>query len=111
MTNRIKELRTGLMMKQEELARRCGVKQGAVSAWENGTSNPKPEALRIMSDIFGVPIGYILGADETGINSDLSGIDFALSGEIRELTDAEKQDLLDYVRFKRAQKAKQEGKP
>lgn len=32
----------------------------------------------------------------------LQGIDFALSGEISKLTDAEKQDILDYIRFKKS---------
>lgn len=35
---------------------------------------------------------------------DITSIDFALSGEISQLSDAEKKDILDYVRFKRQQK-------
>lgn len=43
--------------------------------------------------------------------SGISDIVFALSGEIHDLTEDEMQDVLDYVRFKRAQKARQEAKP
>ena len=38
------------------------------------------------------------------LDQQLSGIDFALSGEIHDLTDAEKQDILDYIRFKKSQR-------
>ena len=41
---------------------------------------------------------------ETGLDAQLSGIDFALSGEIHDLTDNEKQDILDYIRFKKSQR-------
>lgn len=42
--------------------------------------------------------------DEPSLDQQLSGIDFALSGEIHDLTDAEKQDILDYIRFKKSQR-------
>lgn len=38
------------------------------------------------------------------LDQQLSGIDFALSGEIHDLTDNEKQDILDYIRFKKSQR-------
>lgn len=108
--NHIRDLRIAMSMKQEELAHRCGVKQGAVSTWENGQSTPKPEAIRIMTNLFGVSMGYLLGYEDETPDLDISDIDFALSGEIRDLTEDEKRDILDYVRFKRAQKTKQVGR-
>ena len=33
----------------------------------------------------------------------MKGIDFALYGEVKELTDGQKQDVLDFIRFKKAQ--------
>ena len=107
--NRIRELRLARGMKQDELARRCGVKQGAVSTWENGVSSPKPDALMVMTDLFGVSVGYLLGYESDEVEPDIGDIDFALSGEIRDLSDAEKQDVLDYVRFKRAQRGSYEN--
>ncbi|MEY8311766.1 helix-turn-helix domain-containing protein [Oscillospiraceae bacterium 42-9] len=38
------------------------------------------------------------------LDQQLSDIDFALSGEIHDLTDNEKQDILDYIRFKKSQR-------
>ncbi len=42
--------------------------------------------------------------NERNLDQQLSGIDFALSGEIHGLTDNEKQDILDYIRFKKSQR-------
>ena len=51
-----------------------------------------------------------IGQQLTTRSSEISDIEFALSGEIHDLTEDEMQDVLDYVRFKRAQKARQEGR-
>ena len=103
---RIKELREALGIKQEELAMLCGVTQSTISLWEIGKTVPRKKALAKLAERFGVSAGYILGIDSEDDAPDIGDIDFALSGEIRDLSDAEKQDVLDYVRFKRAQRAK-----
>lgn len=41
----------------------------------------------------------------------MSDIDYALSDEIQDLSETDKQEILDYIRFKRAQKAKKEHQP
>lgn len=102
--NRIKELRIAKGMKQDELGRRCGVKQGAVSTWETGASTPKPKALQIMSDIFGVSIGYLMGLEDKEDTNDIKDISYALNEEIRDLTEGEEKDILDFVRFKKSQR-------
>lgn len=43
--------------------------------------------------------------------TELSSVKFAFLGEVQDMTDEEIQDMWDYHRFKRAQKAKQEEKP
>ena len=102
-TTRIRELRESLDIKQDELARHCNVSQSTVSLWESGATVPRKSALKKLSDRFGVPAGYLLGIDPTE-PQELSDIDFALSGEIKALNDREKQDVLDYIRFKRSQR-------
>lgn len=52
-----------------------------------------------------------LGSQHPPQASEISELEFALSGEIHELTEDEMQDVLDYVRFKRSQKSRQEAKP
>lgn len=103
--NHIKELRKSLNMKQIDLARKCGVGQGAVSTWETGEVIPKLDALETLSTLFGVSVGYILGLEDTPKeNPEIESIDFVLSGEIRDLTDEEKQDVLEYVRFRKSRR-------
>lgn len=51
-----------------------------------------------------------IGKQLTGQASGISEIEFALSGEIHDLTEDEMRDVLDYVRFKRAQKVMQEAR-
>ena len=36
------------------------------------------------------------------MESQLSGVEFALFGEVRELTEQDKQDVLEFIRFKKA---------
>ena len=42
-------------------------------------------------------------AKSSELDQQLEGIDFALFGEVKDLTDEQKQDILDYIRFKKAQ--------
>ncbi len=43
---------------------------------------------------------------EESLDDQLEGVDFALWGEVKEMTDAEKQDILDYIRFKKLKKGR-----
>lgn len=70
--------------------------------------------LKEIASYLSVSVNYLLDNEETSgskssktepdLDQQLSGIDFALSGEIHDLTDAEKQDILDYIRFKKSQR-------
>ena len=110
--NRIREYRRNNGLLQSELAKLLNVSQGTISQYETGNSEPDNETLKAIARIFNVSVDEILGYDkDTKAEiqpADISDIEFALSGAIRDLTDDEKQDVLDYVRFKRAQKLKQQ---
>lgn len=54
--NRIKSLRLGCSMTQEQLAQKLGVTAQAVSKWEKGTNMPDIQMLPDLSVIFGVTI-------------------------------------------------------
>ena len=59
---------------------------------------------------FGVSVGYLLGEEEEReektktIDEQLTGIDFAMWSEAKYMTDAEKQDNLNYIKFKNSQR-------
>ena len=105
---RLKSLRENAKISQAMLAKKLGVAQSTVGMWESGKNKPENAKLEALANLFNVTTDYLLGRDEPvpppTLDEQLSDIDFALSGEIRDLTDDEKQDILDYVRFKRSQK-------
>ncbi len=61
----LRQLREERGWTQEQLARRLGVAQGAVSKWERGQRLPSPRRLQALTDLFGVQVSEItFGADE-----------------------------------------------
>ena len=60
MGERIKELRKGAGMTQEELGNKIGVSAQAVSKWESGISDPSTANLFALADLFGVPADEML---------------------------------------------------
>ena len=68
------------------------------------------ETMLRIAKYFNASLDDLFGVKEIpeGESTEMSNIEFALSGEIHDLTEAEKQDVLDYVRFKRAQRRKEE---
>ena len=59
----IKELRNRKGLTQAELAKMCSVHQTAVSQWEKGRTDPDTNSLKILSEIFDVPVDTIMGLD------------------------------------------------
>ena len=57
----IKDLRNKKGLTQAQLARLCSVHQTAVSQWEKGRTDPDKESLKILSEVFGVPVDTIMG--------------------------------------------------
>ena len=109
LSENIRLYRESLHLTQDQLAERINVNRVTLARYEAGTVTPGANILTRLSEALNVDVNKLLDTDESK-QLDIDSIDFALSGEIRDLTDDEKQDVLDYVRFKRAQKARQEAK-
>lgn len=111
---RLRECRENANLSQKYVALTLGIAAPSVANWERGKTNPSHENIVKLADLYGVSTDYLLGRTEDPRGAEevtIANIDFALSNEIRDMTDDEKQDALDYIRFKRAQKARQEAKP
>lgn len=78
--NRIKQLRTGLEMKQSDLARQLNVGQNTISNWETGKTEPDTNSLQKMATIFGVSIDYILGHITPKVSSE--GLQIPVLGDV-----------------------------
>lgn len=119
----IRKLRIDRGLNQGQLADMIGVGRTAISNYEKGVRVPDLETAERLADAFGISFGELVDGYDRSSDSPKAGkkeeplsdpiisdIEFALSGEIHDLTEDEMQDVLDYVRFKRAQKARQEGR-
>lgn len=60
----IRALRVEKGLSQEELAERVFVTRQAVSRWETGETVPNTEALKLLSEQFGVSINALLGTPQ-----------------------------------------------
>lgn len=105
---RLKELRLAKNIPQKELALHMGVTQTAVSDWENENRKPDYDSLLKLADFFGVSVDYLLGREETkkgppsgepNKQSDEEDFRYALSGELKDLTDEEFQEIMNYIKF------------
>lgn len=88
-----------------QLARLSGVSQTMISRILRGGASPTVDTLEMLCAGMGMKIEEFYKIEDIrSLDERLSGIEFALSGEIHSLTDDEKRDILDYVRFKRSQR-------
>jgi transcriptional regulator with XRE-family HTH domain len=92
-----------------ELLKILGMSSGNLSKWKAGNAPKAPTVARI-AKYFKVSSDYLMGATDIRetLDEQLTGVDFALSGEIKKLSAAEKQDILDYIRFKKLNKRNDE---
>lgn len=71
MKNRIKELRQKAGLTQEQLAKKVGLSEQAISYYELGKRNPKIDKWQKLADFFGVSVPYLQGYAEINIPNDL----------------------------------------
>ena len=61
---RIAQLRKEHALSQEELGEQLNVSRQAIYKWESNASLPEVEKLIVLSRLFGVSVGYLLGVEE-----------------------------------------------
>ena len=102
--NKLKMLREKNKMTQKELATLLYKAESTISMWERGDREMDQDTLVNVSKIFNVSIDYLLGVTENP-NRDINEADedlsfkFALYGEVKDLTEEQKQTILDMARF------------
>ena len=62
--NRIKEARLAAGLSQKEVAYALGLAGASVSNWENGKTQPTPENLILLADLYRVSVDYLMGRDD-----------------------------------------------
>ena len=96
-----------------KVAKATGISTGSMTDWKKGRSAPKVDKLQKIADYFGVSVDYLLGNEpneKTPAEADVTFDDFtyAMYGEAKELTDEDKNMLLEMARM--LKKRQQEGK-
>ena len=96
-----------------KVAKATGISTGSMTDWKKGRSAPKVDKLKKIADYFGVSVDYLLGnepKEKTPAEADVTFDDFtyAMYGEAKELTDEDKNMLLEMARM--LKKRQQEGK-
>ena len=91
---------------QREVAQFLGVDRTTYVKYERGDSETNFDTILKLADFFDTTTDYILGKTNNpkSLDEQLEGIEFALFGEVRDMTDEEKQDVLEYIKFKKSQK-------
>lgn len=67
----IRKYRKSNNMTQEDLAEKLGVKFGAISKWERGSSQPDVDYIMDMADIFHISVDVLVGYAMKGKNIDI----------------------------------------
>lgn len=115
--NKIKEARLQKGIKQNDLAQILKVSQGTLSNWERGEHDPDSQSLLLLSEILEKSIDYLLGGSDNASNNaqknssagaedEITFDDFtyAMHNESKDLTDDEKEMLLDMARMFQAKR-------
>ena len=94
-------------------AAKIGFNRASITVWKNSGKAPKQDLLLKIAEYFQVSVDYLLEKEtapaETGRHRvDLSDIDFAFYGQFKELSDDDKETLMDMVRVMR-QRRNREG--
>lgn len=105
---RLKGLREAAGYSQYTFADAIGVAQSTVGNWESGKREPNFETTQKIANFFDVSVDYLLGRAlikngsaeaEPKKQPDMEDLRFALSGEVKDLTDEEFAEIMNYVRF------------
>ena len=112
--DRFSELCKQKGVKPSKAAEECNINKSNVSNWKNHGYVPRGEALNRISAYFGVSTDYLLGNEQKekpsgeaeGQEVTFDDFTYAMHDETKELTDENKQKLLEMARFFKEQQDK-----
>lgn len=110
---RLKQLREELGINQTTFSKQLGFGQSTVSNWENGNRVLDVNTATMLAKFFDVSVDYLLGnsdirektPSEEGVNFD--NFTYALFDETKDLTDADKEMLLNMAKMLKERKDKE----
>lgn len=109
--DRLKQIRLDRNMSQEEFALLLGTSKQVISRYETNQRTPKITVANEYAEKLGVPLNLLLGEEDAPLEKNITFDDFtyALHAETQELTEENKQKLLEMARlFKLSQEKDKE---
>jgi len=104
----LKKTRAGAGYTQVTASEAIGRKRQTLSSWETGQSQPDANTLFELFELYGASVDEAFGfKKEETLDEQLKDVLYALSGDRHELTDEEKQDIIDTYNFVKNKKQKQ----
>lgn len=102
----LKSLREERKISQQKLSKEIGVSRSTIAMWETGGSQPDNDNLIVLAKYFNVSTDYLLGNSDNPSNykNELGNEEFALWGDIKDLTEDEIKDIAEYIKFKKSQR-------
>lgn len=99
----LKELRRKHNYSQQQVADLLGISRQGYNNYELGNREPDQKTIVKLAEIFNVTTDYLLGKNSHSIDIELEGVNFALFTEANELTEENKKDVLEFIRYKKSQ--------
>ena len=110
--DRLSEALSSANMKPIELSTLSGIPKSSISQYLSGYATPKSDRTYKIAKVLNVNPVWLMGYDvpmvdeapEPTLDEQLEGVEFALWGEVQDLSDDEKQDVLDCIKFTKSQR-------
>lgn len=100
---RLKLARERKGMTQQQIADLMNIDKSTYCGYETGKRQPDVQKIKVLSGILGVSGDELLetgyAVESSDLDRQLEGVDFALYGEVKDLSDAQKRDVLRFVQF------------
>ena len=96
-------------------AGKIGFNRASITVWKNSGKAPKQDLLLKIAAFFGVTVDYLLEKETAPAQFgrhrvDLSDVDFAFYGQFSELSEDDKETIMDMVRIMRQRRNREETK-
>ena len=99
--NNIKRARKERGLTQAELAKRVGVTQGNLSAWETDRWKPDVASLKKLCEVLNCSADFLLGQEPLSDSASVNNIYFHLAKEMEEmqLPESDIEKILEFARY------------
>ena len=98
LSKNIKRLRENIHLAQAEAAEKLKVAENTVNLWELDSASPEIKDLCGLADILQVSVDTLLGHQVKYNEELLNNLDYTLYGEIDDLSDDEKKEVIIFVK-------------